>query len=137
MNRQLKVWMLLGAIVVSVGILGGVVYPLLSGEHYEYYNLINLTSDDRTQALMITMNSSDTLYYQFRATGAVVFWVKDPAGNQVVDPNVYVRLRYGSGFKLVAKSSGVYSLMFSSDVPNQQVLDLVMVEVRSGITPQG
>ena len=129
--------MLLGAIVVSVGVLGGVVYPLLSGEHYDHYNVVNLTPNDSTQAMMITMNSGDTLYYQFRATNAVVFCVKDPAGNQVVDPLVYVRVRYGSGFKLVAESSGVYSLVFSSDVPNQQVLDLVMVEVRSGITPQG
>jgi hypothetical protein len=66
---------LLAAIVLSAGILGGIVYPLLSGEQYDHYNVINLTPDDCTQALMIT--------------NAVVFWVEDPDGNEVGDPLVY------------------------------------------------
>ena len=134
MDRRFKVWYLLGATVITAGILVGVVLPSLSGEHYDYFNVINLDPNSSTQAMQVSLNSSDTLFYQFRTTSAVVFWVVDPAGNIVVDPLVYVNFKYGSGLRLVAQSSGVYSLVFSSVVPDQPLFDLVTVEVRSGVS---
>ncbi len=135
MKREMIFYMFIGAIVVSVGIVTGIILPSLSGEHYDHFNSINLTPEDSTQALMISMNSSDTLFYNFQAPSYVAVWIVDPAGNQVVEPQVYLRSKYGGGFKFVAESSGMYQLIFSSDVPDYKQWDLVMVDVKSGITP--
>jgi hypothetical protein len=128
-------FIIIGVAVISAGMVTGIILPSLSGEHYDHYNLLNLTPEESTQALMISMNSSDTLFYNFQAPSYVAVWVVDPAGNQVVEPQVYIRSKYGSGFKFVAESSGTYQLVFSSDVPDYQQWNLVMVDVRTGITP--
>ena len=134
MKREMKLFIFIGAIVISAGLVTGIILPSLSGEHYDNFNLINLTPSDGTQAVMISMNSNDTLFYNFRAPSYVAVWVVDPAGNQVVEPQVYLRSKYGNGFKFVAESSGTYQLVFSRDVPDYQQWDLVMVDVKSGIS---
>ncbi len=129
------IYLAIGSIVVTAGILTGIVLPSLSGEHYDYFNMIHLSPNDSTQALKMTLNSSDTLYYKFRATDYVVLWIEDPAGNQVVAPQVHLYIKYSGGFKLVAESSGEYSMVFSSNVPDRQQAGAVVVEVQSGVTP--
>ena len=84
---------------------------------------------------MINLNANDTLYYQFSCYEQVVYWVEDPNGNPIKEPLIYLQVEYGRTANLVAQSSGVYSLVFSSDVPNKQLADhVVTVDVRYGIT---
>ena len=70
-----------------------------------------------------------------KAPSYVAVWILDPDGHKVVEPEVYIRSRYSIGFKFVAKSTGTYQLVFSSNVADYQQWDLVMVDARSGITP--
>src|SRR5512136_2736924 len=109
----------LGTIVTSVGIYEFIVSPLLSGEHYDYFEGIYLEKNSTTQALMVSLNSSDTLYYKFEATNEVVFWAEDPTGNKIKKPTIYAMSDNYYEDKFVAESTGVYKLVFSSNVPNK------------------
>jgi len=136
MNRVQLIGILLGVIVTSAGMFGLIIYPRLLGEHFDYFDVVWLDPDSRTQALMINLSSNDTLYCQFSSYELIVFWVEDPAGIPIEEPSAYLYTEYGRTFKIVAESSGVYSLVFSSDVPYHPLADhVITVDVRYGITP--
>ncbi len=125
----------LGATVTSAGIYDFIVSPLLSGEHYDYFEGIYLEKNSTTQAVMVSLNSGDTLFYKFEATNVVVSWSEDPAGNKIHKPTIYAMSDNYYHEKFVAESTGVYKLVFSSAVPDREQTAVVFVEVRTGVVP--
>jgi len=40
MKREMKLFIFIGAIVISAGLVTGIILPSLSGEHYDHFNLL-------------------------------------------------------------------------------------------------
>ncbi len=107
-------------------LLAGIVIPCVLAQDYGNYETISLDPNNRSKSLTVSLNSNDTLYYDFKATNKITFWIEDPTGSQIEPPFNYVKRNYGNGLMLQADSSGEYSLKFS--LP-QDVAEYTTVEI--------
>jgi hypothetical protein len=112
-------------------LLTGAVIPCVLAQDYGNYETISLDPNNRSKGLTISLNFNDTLYYDFKATNKVTFWVEDPTRSPISTPYNYIKSNYGDGLIFQASSTGEYSLNFS--LP-QDVAGSITVEIAYDIS---
>lgn len=109
MNRKASTLFLLLTSILLTGIL----VQFVLAQDYDNYETITLDSNNQSKGLTMSLNINDTLFYDFKATSKITFWIEDPNGSPIETPFNYIKPNFGNGLLFQASSSGDYSLHFS------------------------
>lgn len=135
MDVKFRILFLLLTLILLIGI----AVPCVLAQHFEYNTAISLTPTNRVDIITVNMNYRDTLWYEFKATELVTFWVEDPTDIQILPPYNYSLSDYVSPLELHAMSNGTYSLKFSlpQGVPNNNDDGYTTLEIKYGFDRYG